>query len=71
MMEISTKLPASFGRRCHVLNVAAYAVRQQATRSGGDLDMWRLSRLMREAETDAEVNIAERKYGVWLQTLTP
>jgi hypothetical protein len=53
MMEISTKLPAIFARRCHALNVAAYAVRQQATRSGGDFDTWRLSRLMREAETDA------------------
>jgi hypothetical protein len=51
------------------LSVAAYAVRQQATRSGGDFNAWRLSRLMREADTDAQVNVAERKYGVWLQTL--
>jgi hypothetical protein len=70
MMKIS-KLPASFARRCRALNVAAYAVRQQATRSGGDFDTWRLSRLMREAETDAQVNVAERKYDVWLQTLAP
>jgi len=71
MMEIRKKLPASFGQRCHALNVAAYAVRQQATRSEGDLETWRLSRLMREADTDAQVNVAERKYDVWLQTLAP
>jgi hypothetical protein len=69
MMQISTKSPTSFGQRCHALSVAAYAVRQQATRSGGDFNAWRLSRLMREADTDAQVNVAERKYGVWLQTL--
>jgi hypothetical protein len=71
MMEIRTKLPASFGQRCQALNVAAYAVRQRATRSDGDLDTWRLSRLMREADTDAQVNVAERKYGIWLQTMAP
>jgi hypothetical protein len=71
MMKIRTKVPANFTRRCHVLNVAAHAVRQQATRPGGDFDTWRLSRLMQEAETDAQVNVAERKYDVWLQTLAP
>jgi hypothetical protein len=50
MMQISTKSPTSFGQRCHALSVAAYVVRQQATRSGGDFNAWRLSRLMREAE---------------------
>jgi|GEM_PF-4718805 len=69
MMEIRTKLPASFGQRCKALNVAAYAVRQRATRSDGDFNTWRLSRLMREADTDAQVNVAERKYNVWLQTM--
>jgi hypothetical protein len=71
MMQISTKSPSSFGQRCHALTIAAYAVRQQATRSGGDFNAWRLSRLMREAETDAQVNVAERKYDAWLQTLAP
>jgi hypothetical protein len=37
----------------------------------GDLDTWRLSRLMREADTDAQVNVAQRKYDVWQQTLAP
>jgi hypothetical protein len=68
MMDICAKLPASFRQRCHALNVAAYAVRQRATRPGGDLEAWRLSRLMREADTDAQVNVAERKYDNWLQT---
>jgi hypothetical protein len=68
MMEISTKLPASFGRRCHALSVAAYAVRQRAIGPGGDFDSWRLSRLMREADTDVQVNAAEGKYNAWLQT---
>jgi hypothetical protein len=67
MMEISTKLPASFGQRCRTLSFAAYAVRQRATRDGGDIEGWRLSRLMRDAETDTQVNVAELKYSVWLQ----
>ena len=71
MMQISTKSPSSFGQRCHALTIAAYAVRQQATRSGGDVDTWRLSRLVRKAETDSQVNVAERKDEVWLQTLAP
>jgi hypothetical protein len=69
MMDICTRLPASFGQRCRALNVAAYAVRQRATRPGGDFEAWRLSRLMREADTDAQVNDAERKYDVWLQAI--
>jgi hypothetical protein len=71
MMAIRTKLRASLGQRCHALNVASHAVRQQSTRSDGDLDMWLLSHLMRDAETNTQVNVAERKYGVWLQTLAP
>ena len=68
-MDICTRLPASFGQRCRALNVAAYAVRQRATRPGGDLEAWRLSRLMREADTDAQVNVAEHKYDIWLQAI--
>jgi hypothetical protein len=71
MVQISTKSPATFRQRCHASSIAANAVRRQATRSGGDLDTLRLSRLMREAETDAQVSVAERKYDVWLQTLAP
>jgi hypothetical protein len=69
MMEIASKSPTSFGQRCRTLNVAAHALRQRATRSGGDLEAWRLSRLMREADTDAEVDIAEHKYSVWLRSI--
>ena len=69
MMEISAKSPASFSERCFTLNVAAHAVRQRATRDGGDIEGWRLSRLMRDAETDAQVNVAEQGYNVWLQNI--
>jgi len=69
MMEISTKSPASFGERCYTLSVAAHAVRQRATRDGRDIEGWRLSRRMRDAETDTQVNVAERQYNVWLQTI--
>jgi hypothetical protein len=68
MMEISTKSRPGFGQRCHTLNVASLAVRQRATQHGGDIETWRLSRLMRDADTDEQVNIAEQKYTVWLQT---
>jgi hypothetical protein len=69
MMEINRKSPASFGQRCRILNIAAQAVRRRAIRGGGDLEGWRLSRLMRDAETDTQVNLAEREYDVWLQTI--
>ena len=71
MTEIGTKAPASFGQRCLALNTAAHAVRERATRRGGDLEGWHLSRLMRDACTDTQVNIAERRYGVWLQAIPP
>lgn len=67
MMESSTQLQANFSQRCFILSVAAQVVRERATRNGGDLEGWRLSRLMREAETDAQVNFAERKYHDWRQ----
>jgi hypothetical protein len=67
MVEISTKSVASFGQRCRALDTAAQAVRQRAIRNGTDLAGWRLSRLMRDARTDAQVDFAERKYGKWLQ----
>jgi hypothetical protein len=60
--------PASFSQRCRTLDVATHTVRQQAVQRGSDLNGWRLSRLMRDADTDALVKIAELKYGVWLQT---
>jgi hypothetical protein len=71
MMEIRPKLSWNLGQRCSALNIASHAVRQQSTRSDGDLEMWLLSHQMRDAETNAQVSVAERKYGVWLQTLAP
>jgi hypothetical protein len=65
MVESSTPLFASFIKRRHNLGVAAYAVRQRATQDGYDFTGWRLSRLMRDAETDAQVNFAEQKYIDW------
>ena len=69
MMEINTKLRISFGQRCFALSVAAHAVRERATRDGKDIEGWRLSRLMRDAETDTQVNLAEQNYNIWLQTI--
>jgi hypothetical protein len=71
MMEIRTKRSVSFGQRCHALNIASGAVRHWATMPGGNYDTWRLSRLMREAHTDAQVGVAERRYSAWLQTFAP
>jgi hypothetical protein len=69
MIEINAISPASFDQRCRTLDTAAHAVRQRAIRNGRDLDGWHLSRLMRDAGTDRQVNIAERKYRVWLQAI--
>lgn len=71
MMENTTKAPANFGQRCHSLNAAAHAVRQQAIREGGDLAGWRLSRLMRDANTEPQVYLGEREYGVWIRFNRP
>ena len=67
MMDSGTQLHANFSQRCFILSVTAQVVRERATRHGGDLEGWRLSCLMREAETDAQVNFAERKYRDWRQ----
>jgi hypothetical protein len=67
MTWTNTKLPASFSQRCRSLSVGARAVRERAVMRGCDLDGWRLSRLMREASTDAQVNVAERQFSAWLR----
>ena len=69
MTETNAKSAASFSQRCRNLNVAARTVRERAVMRGYDLDGWRLSRLMRDACTDAQVNVAERKFRAWLQTI--
>jgi hypothetical protein len=68
IVEIHGNSAASFSQRCHDLNIAALAVRERAVLRGYDLDGWRLSRLMRDASTDAQVNVAEHKFGAWLQS---
>jgi hypothetical protein len=67
MIKVRAKRPASFGQRCRTLGAAARDVRQQATREGDDFEGWCLSRLMRDADTDALLNAAELKYGNWLR----
>ena len=67
MMESRTTSRATFSQRCRILSVAAHVVRDRATRNGDDFEGWRLSRLMREADTDAQVNFAEQKYNDWRQ----
>jgi hypothetical protein len=67
MVESSTQLHASFGERCRILSNAAHVVRERATQNGDDFEGWRLSRLMREAETYAQVSFAEKKYNDWQQ----
>ncbi len=67
MMWANGKLPASFSQRCRSLSVASRTVRERAVVRGCDLDGWRLSRLMREANTDGQVNVAEREFSVWLR----
>ncbi|MGA7999497.1 MAG: hypothetical protein WCA28_31920 [Bradyrhizobium sp.] len=61
----NAKIPASFSQRCRSLGVAARTVRERAVMRGGDIDGWRLSRLMRS--TDAQVNVAEREFSAWLR----
>ena len=70
MIESNARSPANFDQRCHRLNTAAQVVRQRAIIRGTDIVGWRLSRLMRDANTDAEVNVAERKFAVWLHTIS-
>jgi hypothetical protein len=69
MMEITPARPGqhNFGHRCHLLSEAAHIVRQRSIVSGNDLDGWRLSQLMRDADTHMQVDVAERGYGLWLR----
>ncbi len=69
MTETNAKSPASFSQRCRSLNAAAHAVRERAVTRGCDIDGWRLARLMREASTDAQVNVAERRFRRWLRAI--
>jgi hypothetical protein len=65
-MERNTETPACFGQRCHILNAAAHSVRERAIRQGNDLAGWRLSHLMRDADTAAQVYLGEQQYSAWL-----
>lgn len=54
------------GKRLRDLKDAAYNVRQRAISTGGDLEGWRLARLMRDAKSLPQANVAESRFGVWL-----
>ena len=66
-MKRNAKACASFIQRCHSLHAASHQVREQATGLTGNLAGWRLSRLMRDAETNEEVVFGEREYVSWLK----
>jgi hypothetical protein len=46
----------------------AYEVRQLALGPRGNLEGWRVARLMRDATTLPQVTTAERKVGLWLRS---
>ncbi|MDB5091799.1 MAG: hypothetical protein JWR09_5793 [Mucilaginibacter sp.] len=51
--------------RLQRLHRRAHQVRQGAIERTGDLDGWRVSRLLRDAKTPAEADEAERQLGIW------
>lgn len=60
-----------YGKRLRDLKDAAYNVRQRAIDTGGDLEGWRLARLMRDAKSLLQANAAERSFGAWLHSHSP
>ena len=53
------------GEHFQTLAAASHAVRQYAI-DHDDVDGWKLSREMREADTALEATLVKRKLGVWL-----
>ncbi len=51
--------------RLQRLHRLAGGVREAAINRPGDLDGWRISRLLRDAETPAQAEEAERQLGTW------
>jgi hypothetical protein len=51
------------------LSKLAHQVRQVAIDRAGDIEGWRVSRLLRDASTPAQADEAERQFGIWKLTL--
>jgi hypothetical protein len=51
--------------RLQRLHGRAYQLRQVSIEPAGDLDGWRVSRLLRDAMTLAQADEAERQLGIW------
>lgn len=58
-------------KRLRDLKNAAYNVRQRAIDAGGDLEGWRLARLMRDARSLRQTQAAERIFGIWMRSHAP
>jgi hypothetical protein len=56
--------------RLDLLHRRAGEVRHTALSHPGDLDGWRISRLMRDAATDAQADEAERQLRIWESSAT-
>jgi hypothetical protein len=60
-MDHQLKRPARFDR----LQIASYRVRQAAIERNADIDGWQVARLLRDAQTSAEADEAERRLLAW------
>jgi hypothetical protein len=60
-MDHSLKQSARLQR----LSKLAHQVRQVAINRPGDLEGWRVSRLLRDASTPAQADEAERQFRIW------
>ena len=60
-MDHQLKRPVRFGR----LQAASHRVRQAAIERNDDLDGWQVSRLLRDVQTSAEADEAERRLLAW------
>lgn len=58
------------GERARTLKEAAYLVRQYAI-VHGDLKGWKLTHLLRSAESHSDIELAEDKLRAWIQTKQP
>lgn len=70
MFQRTTITVSADRTRLAQLRDAAYNVRQRAISTGGDLEGWRLARLMRDAQSSSQLNVAERWFGRWFLTRT-
>ena len=57
--------------RLRDLKNAAYNVRQRAIDTGGDLEGWRLARLMRDARSLPQARAAEHIFSIWMRSHSP